>query len=860
MTFLDDGPSISATGATVPSLTVDETDLTTNASASFAGLFTSSYGADGAGSVAYALSTVGGASNLIDVATGLAINLYNVGGVIVGSTALSAGAITAGNTDFTITVNGSGSVTLDQTHALKHPDGSNPNDPVSLTNGLVSLTATITDKDGDAVSQPVAIGAAMTFLDDGPSISLSNATAPILSVDESFIPGIGSGTGAAGSNISIGDFHGNFTVTPGADGLAALVYSLSLAGGANVTQLATTLIDSLTGTSVTLYKTSATEIDAKDALGHIVFTLVTDATGHVTMTELRGVHEGTGETPTDSSETVGLAAGAILLTATATDGDGDKASSSIDLASKITIHDDGPVLGAFTPGTIPNEVGSVNGTFTFQAGADGVDHFTVTGPVIAGITYSAPVISADGTTVLHALATGTNTEVFSLTVRPDGTYEFDLVTPQASTTITQTLLGLSPGGPTPFLETPDGLIEFTGSGNGVNSSTQGFGVSNQFIGSGENFTMEFHTVATPGNDAPTLNPKEIGSLDFSVNNGSGSVNWTATNSVTNATESGTATVVGGHLVIDPSIDFNLISITGAANANMRLSSVNYSTTILPSDLNLAFQISATDHDGDTSAAQILSIHDVASTAGGFALVGLDSTTIGNVIAGSTLHDTITGSGTGMNIVDYTGSVGPISIHLDAAGHAAGAPVTFSSPLDGNIGGGDATGDTLNGIAGLIGGSGNDYLFGNSNNNYLAGGAGADTLNGGGGNDTLVGGIGADTLTGGAGADTFILDHDVMANTLLGDMIMDYTAGAVGTGDLVDLSHLFTVATVVDNNIADYVRVNPAGTLQVDADGNGAGSTWVTVATVTTNGVTGATAGTVNILYHDDNNTNHTATV
>ena len=330
--------------------------------------------------------------------------------------------------------------------------------------------------------------------------------------------------------------------------------------------------------------------------------------------------------------------------------------------------------------------------------------------------------------------------------------------------------------------------------------------------------------------------------------------------MTNATESGTATVVGGHLVIDPSIDFNLISITGAANANMRLSSVNYSTTILPSDLNLAFQISATDHDGDTTAAQILSIHDVASTAGGFALVGLDSTTIGNVIAGSTLHDTITGSGTGMNIVDYTGSVGPISIHLDAAGHAAGAPVTFSSPLDGNIGGGDATGDTLNGIAGLIGGSGNDYLFGNSNNNYLAGGAGADTLNGGGGNDTLVGGIGADTLTGGAGADTFILDHDVMANTLLGDMIMDYTAGAVGTGDLVDLSHLFTVATVVDNNIADYVRVNPAGTLQVDADGNGAGSTWVTVATVTTNGVTGATAGTVNILYHDDNNTNHTATV
>ncbi|RUT95535.1 hypothetical protein EOD10_40900, partial [Mesorhizobium sp. M7A.T.Ca.TU.009.01.3.2] len=145
--------------------------------------------------------------------------------------------------------------------------------------------------------------------------------------------------------------------------------------------------------------------------------------------------------------------------------------------------------------------------------------------------------AADGTTVLHG--NSGVTEVFSLTVRPDGTYEFDLVTPQAATTVTQTLTGLSPGGPTPFLETPNGLIEFTGNGNGVNSSTQGFGVDNQFIDPNENFTMEFHTSATAGNDAPTLNPKFIGSLDFNVNNGSGSVSWTATNSVTNQTQNGT---------------------------------------------------------------------------------------------------------------------------------------------------------------------------------------------------------------------------------------------------------------------------------------------------------------------------------
>ncbi|RUY46664.1 MULTISPECIES: DUF5801 repeats-in-toxin domain-containing protein, partial [unclassified Mesorhizobium] len=48
LTFLDDGPTISAPGAS-NSLTVDETVLATNDTQSFAGAFTSSFGADGAG-------------------------------------------------------------------------------------------------------------------------------------------------------------------------------------------------------------------------------------------------------------------------------------------------------------------------------------------------------------------------------------------------------------------------------------------------------------------------------------------------------------------------------------------------------------------------------------------------------------------------------------------------------------------------------------------------------------------------------------------------------------------------------------------------------------------------------------------
>ena len=53
-------------------------------------------------------------------------------------------------------------------------------------------------------------------------------------------------------------------------------------------------------------------------------------------------------------------------------------------------------------------------------------------------------------------------------------------------------------------------------------------------------------------------------------------------------------------------------------------------------------------------------------------------------------------GAGTDIVDYSGSIGAISIHLADDGHASGAPGTFNNPAAGTIGGGDATGDTLTG--------------------------------------------------------------------------------------------------------------------------------------------------------------------
>ncbi len=134
LSFEDDGPTISVTG-TEPSLTVDETDLATDASASFAASFASAFGEDGAGSLTYALSITGGngtASGLTDTATGNGVFLFLEAGVIVGREGTDAADAAAGDIVFTVTVDAAGLVTLDQQRAVVHPDTADPDDAVTL--------------------------------------------------------------------------------------------------------------------------------------------------------------------------------------------------------------------------------------------------------------------------------------------------------------------------------------------------------------------------------------------------------------------------------------------------------------------------------------------------------------------------------------------------------------------------------------------------------------------------------------------------------------------------------------------------------------------------------------------------------
>jgi hypothetical protein len=255
LVFKDDGPSISAVTSNEPVLTVDETTLATNATKSFASSFDSAYDADGAGSINYALTTSGGSSGLVDTATNAVINLYLIGGQVVGSTAVSQAAVNEGNTNFTVSVNSAGDVTLDQLQAIKHPTA-DPDEPISIaTDSLIGLKATITDKDGDSTDATLNIGSNLVFKDDGPSFtSVSGDT--VLNI-----------VGASATGVSVFDIG---------EDIVPLLTTLEL-----------TWLNSIDYSGYQLESTGLGQWTAKSTGNPDLFTIQFDSTGQYTFTLLQ---------------------------------------------------------------------------------------------------------------------------------------------------------------------------------------------------------------------------------------------------------------------------------------------------------------------------------------------------------------------------------------------------------------------------------------------------------------------------------------------------------------------------------------------------------------------------------------------
>ncbi|HXH52216.1 MAG TPA: DUF5801 repeats-in-toxin domain-containing protein [Sphingomicrobium sp.] len=376
ITFDDDTPTATSSG-TVPTLTVDESNLAVNATASFAGVFAISFGADGpagAGSLVYSLGINAGSTGLVDVASGHAIQLVLNGGVVEGRTVGSNHLV------FTVSVDASGNVTLDQLRAVQHPDGSNPNDGVTLASAnLITLSATATDGDGDSASATANIAQNLVFLDDGPTISASG-TEPTLTVDESNL--------ALDASAS---FAGAFTSAFGADGAGTISYALGINAGA------TGLVDTATGQAVVLVVNGGVVEGRTATSNQLVFTVSVNAAGTVTLDQVRAVQHANTSDPNDS---VTLSAdNLITLTATITDRDGDSASATINIGQNLTFLDDGPTAAISVTGF------SISHDETPGLQGDAND---VAGPlaVFAGVTNPGDDPDVSGTVIGYAQSSG----------------------------------------------------------------------------------------------------------------------------------------------------------------------------------------------------------------------------------------------------------------------------------------------------------------------------------------------------------------------------------------------------------------------------------------------------------------------
>ncbi|WP_240334263.1 DUF5801 repeats-in-toxin domain-containing protein, partial [Sphingobium estronivorans] len=597
----DTGPSI---GAAAASFIVDEDGLAngmtqpvtgdvdgadTVKTGTLAGL---NFGVDGPGNIALGAVADTGLRTLSD-------HVIKTVWDSVSHTLTGQDAVTGTNV-FTLQITdvASGAYRFELLSPIKHSD------PASEDNKILSVAVTVTDAENESASGTITV----TINDDSPMVTASLPTAASLVVDETNL--------AADTTVS---YAGNFAVLYGADGKGSLSYSLGVSGqGA-----ATNIRDTATGNTVFLFLESGKVVgregtsSANAAGGPVVFQLTVDALGAVTLDQQRAVLH----TPdTGPNQAIGLDVGALItLTATAVDGDGDAVSQQINFGQTISFLDDAGTLGAFSNITVVNGANVVgNGTFSYNPGADGHGNFTITAPTLAGITYSTTQ-NATG-----ALLTATSdpdgpggnppVTVFTLQVNADGTSVFTLVTPQAASSETISLLGLSSGGPTPFLETPDGRVEFTGSGSGVNSSTQGFGIANQFVANGESFTMEFHNPGQAGNQAANVNPEMVSSIVLKNDSINGSLNIKVTvyNDVTGQSEVvyTNLAVTGSSTTIDPVMsEFNRVSVEGVGGSGqgVRFTTLVLNKTILPADVDLHFTVQATDKDGDVTTTSPLNV-------------------------------------------------------------------------------------------------------------------------------------------------------------------------------------------------------------------------------------------------------------
>jgi len=528
------------------------------------------------------------------------------------------------------------------------------------------------------------------------------------------------------------------------------------------------------------------------------------------MEELDHVGEGN-----DSQIALGNNLVTLSATATITDGDldTDPVTYTLDLGGNVRFDDDVPLITATQSFVIANQSNlTATGTFDLDVGADDSGSFlSLSGNAPSGLYYytfenndgSATLVAS---TTVHpsgsTLATVLNNAYFRIDSDKDGTSEVTLLSERPTVSSGEllvsgltsghvitlaggiTLDGMQFGGAAGTVRTFIDEDELSGNGNGsevINISSSagdvGMGVGDNQVDSAEGMML---SKSNWGADTFTFGLER-------TNAGAASTVTVSFMAGVGATPDGTGLPVGAvegqvtvqytgkehqMVTLDPSIDFDWIVIrVDNTQGNYRIDSLSYTSTVIPDNQLLSFDLTVTDGDGDT-----LTTPFEVEFAGGDSLTGTTLTGNGDseVLVGTDKSDTIDG-GALQDVVSYENADQGVVVNL-AAGTATEGSVT----------------DTLSNIEGVRGSAFDDILVGDGAANLIFGGAGDDRLTGGTGNDTLEGGLGKDTFAWGS--------TDADGGT---DIIIDFTAG-VG-GDVLDLSDLLVGET--EGTIDNYLKAN-----------------------------------------------------
>jgi len=351
----------------------------------------SSFGADQeGGTTAFSLAvSSAGVDSGLDTTGGTSIFLFKEGSLVVGRIGGAAGAAA-----FAVAINSSsGVVSVAQYASLKHPDATNPDDSVSITDSALLAVVTVTDGDGDTATSSTGIGDAVQFQDDGPTAGIVQG-APTVAHDET----AGNQSDADDTTdttvsalfAGVTNVSGDLNPTGYARDATPVVSSTGSSlgadqeGGTIAFSLAVSSVgvdsglDTTGGTSIFLFKEGSLVVGRiGGAAGAAAFAVaINSSSGVVSVAQYASLKH---PDATNTDESISITDSALLAVVTVTDGDGDAATSSTGIGDAVQFQDDAPTIGPIADGQVDFSVGAtVTKTLAGVVGADDPATYSIT--------------------------------------------------------------------------------------------------------------------------------------------------------------------------------------------------------------------------------------------------------------------------------------------------------------------------------------------------------------------------------------------------------------------------------------------------------------------------------------------------